>query len=275
MRQFKLINAAGAEWDLNQRDGFFHAPSNLGFTLSVSALRAGADWLVSEEFMQQATPSGEMVFLSYATHAQFVQFISKNDPLWLMYKPSSTWYRVRCKVQQLSKGEMSNPNLLVCPIKFITLGAWHETAQAVRLNTTDRTGKAYPYAYSYEYADTDSTFAAIKNGDAESPCKLHIFGAVKNPVWVLTQGESRVMSGRVNVTIAEGNKLVINASPTDMEIAEYTRDNVFVRDCYGYSDFSTERFIYAPPGDSILRVVDDNAAAIQAVLEVERIAYAV
>ena len=275
MRRFKLINAVGAEWDLVQRDGFFHAPAGLGYQRQISTLRAGTDWLVSDEFLKQKTASGQMVFRTYAQYHAFVAFITKDEPLWLMYNPDGKWYRCRCKVQRLDKGEMSAPGLMTCAIQFLCLGTWFEALTAQQTEPIEGAGKVYSYPYPYTYAGTIIAVAEIANGDLDSPCKLHIFGPVVNPFWALTKAGERILTGRVNVTIPEGNKLVVNASASDMEIAEYTRDNNYVRDCYAYSDFSTERFVYAPPGISSVSVTSEDASAVRAVLEVEKVAYSV
>ncbi len=275
MRYFKLVNSRGAEWDLMARDGFFHAPSGLGFARSISTLRAGNDWLPSNEFLNQKTPSGEMVFFSYESYQRFVSFISYDEPLFLMYQPTRKWYRCRCKVSKLEKGDMTNPGLLVCPIVFSCLGTWHELVSASQADINKAAGKVYPYAYPYSYADSTVVSAAIENGNLESPCKLHIFGPCTNPAWSISQGGETLQRGRVFATIPEDHKLVVAAAPAEMEIAEYTRNNVFVRDLYAASDFSTERFIYAPPGSSTVSVTGENTDVVRATVEVEKLAYSV
>ena len=275
MRYFKLVNALGAEWDLMQKDGFFHAPSGLGFSRSISSLRAGLDWLPSSEFLNQKTPSGEMVFFSYESYQRLVSFISYDVPLFLMYQPTRKWYRCRCKVTKLEKGDMTSPGLLVCPIVFSCLGTWHELVSASQAEVNTAAGKVYPYAYPYSYADSTVASAAIENGNLDSPCKLHIFGPCTNPAWSISQGGKTLQRGRVFATIPEGHKLIVAASPAEMEIAEYTRNNVLVQDLYAASDFSTERFIYAPPGSSTVSVTAENADTVRATVEVEKLAYSV
>ena len=61
---------------------------------------------------------------------------------------------------------------------------------------------------------------------------------------------------------------MINSKPASLEIAEYTTDNVFVADKYSVSDFSTDRFIYAPVGTSVLTVSHEGEGDIRATIEV-------
>lgn len=274
MRYFKLINAVGAEWDLMQRDGFFHAPSGLGYRRTLTTMPSDYSWLITDDVLDQKNPSGEMVFKTYAAYQRFVAFVSNDTPLYLMYRPIDRWYRCRCKVTRLEKGEMSSPSLLITPITFACLDTWHELVEAAQSTPDASGGKTYSYSYPYRYSDTSIASAAINNGSLQSPCKLHIFGYAENPLWELLQGGETILRGRVYATIPDGHKLVVNASPTEMEIAEYTRDNAFVRDLYAQSDFSTARFIYAPPGASTLSVTSASGG-VEAVVEVERLAYSV
>lgn len=56
-----------------------------------------------------------------------------------------------------------------------------------------------------------------------------------------------------------------------MEIAEYTLEGTFVQNLYQSSDFSTGRFIYAPPGESTLTFSHDGTSDITAYVEVENL----
>lgn len=275
MRRFKLINAEGTEWDLMQKDGYYNSPDGYGYERSFKSIQSGFDYLQTSDILDQKSPSGEMVFRSYAQYQAFVAFIAKDDPLYLYYSPLGTWYRCKCKVQELSKSEMSSPGLLLCDIRFLCFGTWSEQVTATQSEVDTSHGKIYRYSYPYTYADTTIAVATLKNGSLESPCRLNIFGPVENPTWTLVQNGVSLMTGRVNVTIPEGNKLVVDATPSSMEIAEYTTDNELVGNRYAESDFSTERFVYAPPGESTLTVTNETGAAATMAVEMERVAYAV
>lgn len=272
MRQFKLRNSTGAEWNLMSKQSYFNAPSGLGFSKTYTTMQSGTAWLITDEAPSQSTISGEMVFFSYAKYQEFVSFISKT-PLYLMYAPQSTWYTIKCNVQTLSKGEFKNA-YLSASIVFICFGMWYEAVTAAQAELTGEM-KRYSYSYPYTYAETATGTVAIKNGSLNSPCRLHIMGACTNPTWALSKSGERVLTGKVTVTIPAGHKLVVDADPDTMEIAEYTTDGEFVRDLYQYSDFSTARFVYAPLGDSTLTFSHDGTGDIKAWVEVERLAYSV
>lgn len=273
VRQFKLVNAVGAEWDLMRKDAYFNSPSGLGMAKTFTTARTGYEFLILQELLSQKSVSGEMVFRQYSTYEEFVSFITQT-PLMLHYMPITKWYRIRCDVQSLSKTEKSGPNL-ICPITFLCFGTWHEGVVVTQAEGPEVGQKKYTYSYPYTYAETSAGSALIQNGDLESPCKLHIFGPVTNPSWALYKAGEKVMEGKVNATIPDGNKLVVDADPATMEIAEYTRNNVFVEDLYQDSDFSTARFVYAPPGTSTITFTHEGTADINAYVEVEKLAYTV
>ena len=275
MRCFKLINSVGAEYDLTSLFSFMSNPQGLGFQRKFDVQEAGYSWIETDSVLSQKSPSGEIAFKSNAEFQKFISFISRDDPMYLYYKPDSIWYRCRCKVQTAKKTEITSPYRLKVPITFVLFGTWHELITATQAQPDSEAGKIYAYAYPYTYADTTRAEATVKNGDLVSPCKLHIFGHVVNPNWSLTQAGELILAGRVFATIAAGHKLVVDAAPDRMEIAEYTTDNEFVRDLYALSDFSTGRFVFAPPGTSLLTVTSEAGGAIAATVEVEKLAYAV
>lgn len=273
MRKFKLQNNVGAEWDLMDKSAYFNAPDGLGFEKEISAMQAGYSWLITKEYLGQKSISGEMVFFSYERYQSFVSFVTK-DPLTLLYSPVSKWYRISCKVQIAQKSEFKSGYLSV-PITFLCLGTWHEAIVVSQAQLPSGNLKKYSYTYPYIYAETAAGTARIKNGDLVSPCKIHIFGPVTNPNWVLTQGGKRLLTGRVVATIPAGDKIVIDADPATMEIAEYSVAGEFVQNLYQSSDFSTARFIYAPAGESTLAFSHEGTADISASVEVEKLAYSV
>jgi len=54
VRQFKLLNAKGEQWDLTTKDSWFQNPSGLGLEQSISSIKAGYDWV---ETRQRAGPA--------------------------------------------------------------------------------------------------------------------------------------------------------------------------------------------------------------------------
>ena len=273
MRRFKLINAEGAEWDLNDPSAFFQNPDGLGLERDIQSIAAGDYWIEIDDEPTQKKPNGEMVFKTYELYAEFVQFCAKS-PLVLGYAPMSTWHYLDCKLQRLGKSEKDRTmRRLVCPVDFVGFGLWYDKIDYYTVQTSSAVGKTYPYTYPYTYLNVAAgSVEIVNNGDKLSPCKLHIFGDVVNPSWALIVGGEITAEGKVDATIAAGSKLVIDSMPSVMEIAEYTSENVFVQNQYQNSEFDTARFILAPVGTSLLSFIHEGAGELTAAVEVKKIA---
>lgn len=57
-----------------------------------------------------------------------------------------------------------------------------------------------------------------------------------------------------------------------MEIAEYTINNEYINSLYGFSDFTTARFIYFSPGESTLQFSHEGSTEFIAFTEVRLLA---
>lgn len=273
MRKFKLINSLGAEWDLTAKQSWFQNPSGLGLSRSISSIPAGYDWIETEKRLEQQKVSGDIVFRGYAVYSEFIRFCSFS-PLTLCYKPLDKWYYRACQLGRIGKTEINFGNRgLLCPVDFVCFSAWYDRITANKTQLDETAGKIYPYTYPYTYAERSSGVAEINNTAViPSPCKLHIRGPVVNPSWAMVVGGVVVTTGKVITTIPDGNKLVVDASPATMEIGEYTANNAFIQSLYGQSDFSTQRFLIAPPGACKITFSHDGAGVIDAWIEVKQLA---
>lgn len=269
MRLFKLINSTGAEFDLMRTDAFFHDPDGLGVSNDLSVSRVGDSYFVTDSKDAQPKPSGEMVFSGYAQYDEFLAFCRVGG-LVLGYKPLDTWLYLDCWVD-ISKGEISmDNNRLVCGISITGVSNWYAKVVEYKTNLDTGAGKVYPYAYPYTYSSSETGTVAVTGLTMPSCCKIHIFGPAVNPAWSLYQNGTLVSKGRCIITLETGYKLVIDSDPVSMELAEYTIDNRFVSDEYQHSDFTTERFITLPAGDSELRFTQDDLTVLNAYVEVKK-----
>lgn len=144
MREFKLINATGAAFDLMRTDAFFHAPEGLGVANDLSISRVGDSYLVTDSRDAQPKPSGEMVFKGYAQYDEFLAFCRVGG-LVLGYKPLDTWLYLDCWAD-ISKGEISRDNnRLVCGVSFTGVSNWYAKAVEYKANVDTGVGKVYGY----------------------------------------------------------------------------------------------------------------------------------
>lgn len=272
VRQFKLINSKGSTFDLMRKDAFFYTPDGLGFRINAQFFQIGNAYKLIDTESAQKAPSGVMVFASYAVYREFADFVNFS-PLKLLYKPMNEWVYLDCIVSNLSKAEIDHiDNRLKCNIDFTATSKWYIPRTAQRSGVEVSNAKKYTYLYDYSYADSITGLINIINKSSEpSPTILNIMGEITNPTWTLTVNNQTVQQGSVTATISSGNKLVVNSKDNALEIAEYTTSNVFVRNLYQSSDFTKDNFIYAPVGQSTLRVAGSVSDAIDAWIEIEEI----
>lgn len=273
VRQFKLINANGLEWNLMRKDAYFSEPSGLGFSINGEYMVIGSNYQPISMLSTQKVPSGTMVFETYNLYRQFADFINAT-PLRLAYKPETDWYYLDCEVTSFEKGEIDNSvNRLLCPITFTAEGLWYKPTIARRTSDDVDNPKKYDYEYDYQYADEINGYIRINNQSAkESPCVVSIMGNIENPTWTLSVNNEQVASGSVNITIPSGHKLVVDSRDGKLEVAEYVAStDEYVRNLYQYIDFDRETFIQIPSGNSVMFISGETVGSIEAWVEVEEI----
>lgn len=274
-RHFKLINSVGAEYDLCHLDHALYYPDGLGFSKSHDSVQVGSAFALVEERLNQQTITGEMVFKGYDNYSEFKDFISDSN-LTFAYKPlnNSTWYFRSCRVKELKKGDI-NPTThrLHCAIDFLCFSQWYESTIAERTAEEVSENSLFPLVFPFQFADVNINEVRIINSQTvPAPCKIIISGPVSNPHWSLISGGKTVATGGVQITLLAGEQLIIDANIESMGITKLsgnTETNV-----YQYSDFSTERFISAPFGRSILRFYHDPtdaSDALNVIVEVRQV----
>lgn len=268
MREFYLLNGNGVKFDLMSSKGFFHAPDGLGLQNTQTFLRTGNFYKNVETYEAQKSVTGEMVFRSYEDYKAFADFIAIG-PLKLIYKPIDTEYTLDCSIASLSKSEISHENnRLVCPITFAGESKWYILREAIIAHPYGSDAKRYPYDYDYVYYNGKSGIVeGINNSPYESPCILYLQGYLLNPAWTLTVNNEQVASGQVMGEIFDGNQLIINSRDDSLEIAEYTEQNVFLRNMYQNAVFEKQNFIYVPSGSFRITITDDSLSPVTAYLQ--------
>ena len=271
-RQFRLINAAGEEYDLCDLSHAFYSPDGLGFQKNISSVQVGNAFAMVENKVNQQVIKGEMRFKSYELYSAFKEFISGGN-LILAYQPKgfTRWYYRKVEVERLDKGELDpQTKRLICAIDFLCFSQWYEKDNAKR--TIDLTGEntVFPLVFPFLFSDADKNEVVIINDHvAPAPCKIILSGPCVNPAWVLRQGAKTVASGAMTISIAAGEKLIVDANIESMRIVKETSAGEV--NMYQHSDFSTERFIYAPTGESKLKFTHSETSALNITVEVRQV----
>ena len=263
MRQFKIINAVGAEFDLNSLDSFLVNPDGLGYSNDSDFENVGYDYYITSTAISQPKPHGTIKFTSYERYLEFIKFIQR-EPLKLCYTAAEAHY-LDCVLGSLSKGEIESRKLSVT-IQLIGISQWYKYRKEA-VGSEAVIGKYYPYQYAYTYTDKAQGDVHIVSDSAlDSPAKLTILGPCTNPKWVHYVNNKKESEGRVIATIPDNHRLVVS-SEYPFSIKEYDEYNNEIADRYEDSDFETERFVFLKHGENKVSFMHDGNEEMNATAE--------
>lgn len=266
IRKFELNNALGQTYNLNDSNkSFFHDIKGLGQEHKVTYVQLGTRFIKEKDLLSQKNIQGTIFFKTYEEYQNFSNFI-QHKPLTLIYKSADT-YSISVSIDKLEKSERGTGGLY-CRISFKSLGTFYKNVIIENMHDTSMIGKTYPSTYPYTYKDRTNGIIEIESDSIlESPTRINIFGPYTNPSYTQYLNGKLLRNGKINVTIPEGNKLVIDTTQIPYSIQEYTIDNVFVENLYDKSDFETERFILLQYGKNKLSFVHEASEALRISVE--------
>jgi len=211
VRQFKLINALGAEYDMTRPDALLHAPDGLGWGTEATVNRLGMTYIGINEKEIHQSPSGEMVFRTYEEYGRFLSFCQQGG-LVLCYKPLDTWYYCECLISiQKSEIQWEN-NHLICPVQFTLLSYWYERVVAqtaeppepVEPNYRTVTGDPAVFNARYSYPIKDLSVAIQGSQELNGYDKPWVGGAGKNKLPNPSVAEERIAYGITYTAYSDG-----------------------------------------------------------------------
>ena len=284
-RRFLLYNSNGEVFDFQRKDALLISPDGLGFKAKEEVARSGEFYIQTNEYMEQGKITGTIAFKTYEAYTEFANFI-RYTPLRLAYAPRDEWFYRDITVASLGKTEIENEGTrLPAPIEFSCYAGWYrsvyEQAQPAKYIDSDKP-KTYDaetggYTYDYTYSGYISGGVTINANSDGVPLKITFFGRCVNPEYIVYNRGRKVASGRFNLVVGEGEKLVIDANPSTMKASILSAEtNELIRSAYNLGDRSTERFIYLPLGENRIVIASDgDMTNIRADIEVKDYADAV
>lgn len=250
MRFFKLINSAGAEYDLNSLDHFFRDAKGLGFDMENTYQRRGRSWILLESNVQQKPLTGKIRFRTDTLYRAFVLFCRDGD-LTLVYKHEDTGeeYKRIVQLTSVTKDEKDRTRTYDTSVAFTPLTAWYREMEATVTPTEEVTPDEYPLPYPFRYAAVAKMEISTRNeAEDDSPAELFIYGPCTNPSWRHYANGELVATGAITAEIPADDYVAISTAGGECSIVEYDKYDERVRDLYNASDFSTKRFIYLKRG---------------------------
>lgn len=262
IRQFFLKNKEGKQLDLNGST-YMYDPSGLGVEHKVTYETIGYNYVPVEDKIQQKKIQGTIRFKSYEAFREFAAFCEAK-PLTLIYMTDETYY-IDVYPDYIPKSEKEIGGLH-CKVRLLSAGLFYKVL-TVRNSATEQ-GKKYPYTYPYTYSDgTISIIELNIESKKECPTKLTIIGPAINPSWNHKVNGQVVTTGKVNVTIEAGQRLVVDAMNIPYGIHITDSAGQVIEDVYQKSDFSTKRFLMLRTGINEIMISHEGTNNINLSLE--------
>lgn len=127
MREIKLVNNEGEEFDLTRPDACLQDISGIGMEIEFETVRIGQCDVVVDEQPQYNPVSGMIPFMDMEPYTEFLQFIAKR-PITLAYKPKNVWYFTSVRVSVMEKEEITPVDEYAeTDVDFYRLGPWYST----------------------------------------------------------------------------------------------------------------------------------------------------
>lgn len=228
-------------------------------------------------------------------YAELRNFIVTNakDGFALYYSPIENRERhIICDVKLLSKTEKTTYGILV-PVEFEIRSNWLEDRQvSVEVDSDDEKGLGfykeevftdesktttetyYNYGFLFNVIgdEIDYNYKFIKgvkgeaelinSGDSYTSLLITITSPCTNPlIQVLDANNIPVSDCRVNISLTEGERLVINSDPENLDVYILTTTGEKYH-CVDKIDLSTDGFMQLPVGEYKLRVTDEVESSI-------------
>lgn len=264
VRHFKIMNASGEVIDATTENHFFSNPQGLGYSRNNTYRQVGNRFVIVNSLPEKQTISGKVCLIGnnpYKAYFDLVQFYAR-DPLTILYKPAGQeiTYERPAIVSRVEKTELNKYGYLEVSVEFDCLGPWYKRVSVYNVPDESPTNSSFIWDITWDVMfGTDTEMNAIIESDSivDSPCKLTIYGPIINPAWTLYASDVEYSTGKVNVTVADGNVLVVDNTTDPYEIAIYTNLGTFIQNVYQDSDFTTKRFIDLQYGTNQIRVTGD------------------
>lgn len=273
MREFTLVNGYGERYSLTSATCLFHSPGGLGFERDDSYRTVGDRWVRVSKSLTRLAISGTISFVGpnpYDQYFDFLQF-SNVEPLKLVYKPNRDEYAKDVYLSKAEKTELTKYGSLDVEVEFQPLTPWYrELIVITQPGKLDGDGVVFPVTWPAKWRSSESMSLTI-NSDSymNSPCKLTIYGPIKNPKWTHYANGDYVADGAVTVDIGEQNHLVVDNTLDPYVMSVYNEQGEEVQDVYQMSDFSTTRFLNLRHGRNTIHVTSEALSRVVLKAEVK------
>ena len=301
IRQFKIKGlTTGVTLDLNNFKKFLLTnPSGLGIALTNEYIRI-LNKRINVRKEKDYKPITATIEVTGETrsdwewnYAELRDFIVANskDGFALYYSAVENKERyIVCDVKLLSKTEKTTYGILV-PVEFEIRSNWLEDRQiSVEVDTDEKLGlgfydldipdieetnkNLFGYGFMHDLIGEEDEYnyrfikgvkgeaELVNSGDTETPLLITITSPCLNPlIQILDNNGVPVQSCRINTSVEDGEKLIINSDPENLDIYILTTLNEKVHRV-DRLDLESDGFMTLPVGEYTLVISDENESNI-------------
>lgn len=280
IRQFKLRNEYSQEYSLSvPAAAFLYEPEGLGYEMDCSYLRLGYSWVRNYMKDAQQEITGSVVFTAadpYSANADFLRFIRRSAKLTLVYTTSVGEYLRDVDLVSYEKTEITEGNVLECPIKLKARGLWYSnnvTRFSVEISSDDD-AKIYDYEFPYKYQGIVNGETTVYNdGSVSAPFRASFMGPIANPKVILLVNGSE--QARVEITGEAQLGQTIEYSSVDGDLYCYLDAAGVQTNLVSGLNINYDNFFKIPVGESVLRFEADAQITQPIIVTVQKLFRAV
>ena len=273
LRKFWLENETGDSIPLNgERGVWLIDPTGLGVNhnSSFTDYSYGFFHPIEAEKDPQQTIAGDLYFIDptdpYMEYKRFVDWVSRSNVIYLVYRPSSIQYRRKIRLSYLTKTELMTQECLKTPIAMYGLTPWFTTVERsidgafVTVNnpfivsedihhpskTPTPVGRSRVISKAEYESFTDEQKASVarltkdnvarvsalvySSGHKPSPFKIEYHGILKNPTIRVYGQNTGTQYGRCAL-----RNLVTTVNDTFYYSSDYENSYIMTKNAYGQS----------------------------------------
>lgn len=267
VREFKLINEKGQSYSLMDIENYclLTEPGGLGYSYNTQYEQLGYTFISNLRNINQGKISGQVNFLSYDNFKSLVDFIETSEQLKFYYKVPITdgvkEYFKDIQVQSLTKTEIQPNKVLSEQITFDCLSLWYEENTTIYTIEPEEDEIRWDFTWDSKFGDYSArNMSYINQGHIEAPIIVSMDGQLVNPVIQLYIDGVLAQELAVNITIAEGEKLLYSSRENDFYIKRQNENGTYT-DLFSlsYINFANDNVIRIPKNKSCqIRLTADN-----------------
>lgn len=268
VREFKLVNEKGQEYSFMDIENYalLTEPSGLGYGYDTQYQQLGNTYIESLRDIQQGQILGTVNFLKYENYANLVNFIEGSETIRLSYiipysDGTNKEYFKDINIQSLTKTQLQINGVLTESITFDCLSLWYEENTVIYKIEPQINEIRWDFLWDSRFTDYNTRYLQyINQGHVEAPVYIEIDGHVINPKIELYVEGVLYQTVKVNVNIAEYEKLLYDTRENQFYIGKQntdgTKTSLFSLD---YINFENDNVIRLPKNRSCeIRLTADN-----------------